>query len=180
MVACFGNDGLVRQPRFAPETLEQGVAAITVEDFRWGRCDIKSIALLANVLMKQQAADRNATEAIIVRNGEALEGASTSLFIVLDGALITPPNSTRILPGTTRDVALELSPGIIPTIVRPIRVEELRRADEIWLSAATRDIIPVSRLDDQPVGGGRPGPMWRTISQRFRELRQQLSKLPAM
>src|SRR5690606_19965185 len=91
-------------PALTDEIRRNGISAITVEDFRWGRCDIKSIALLANVLIKQTAQDAGANEALIVKDGELLEGSSTSVFVVVDGQLKTPPNSHRILPGTTRDV----------------------------------------------------------------------------
>ena len=121
-----------RCPCSATNCARNGLAAITVEDFRWGRCDIKSTALLANVLMKQHAADAGAQEAIIVRDGEVLEGSSTSIFVVSNGAVATPPNSRRILPGTTRDAALELAYGDMPVEMRRITLDELRRADEVW------------------------------------------------
>jgi D-alanine transaminase len=156
-----------------------GLSAITVEDFRWGRCDIKTTMLLANVLMKQQAAEAGAQEAIIVRDGEVLEGGSTSICLVIDGVLITPPNSHRILPGTTRDVALELAPPDIPVEVRRVSVSELRRADEVWISAATRDVLPITKIDGAPVGDGKPGPRWHAISDAFDEMRRKLAASPA-
>ena len=157
---------------------EHGLKAITVEDFRWGRCDIKSIALLANVLIKQSAEDAGANEAIIVHEGHVLEGASTSVFAVIEGVLRTPPNSHHLLPGTTRDVVLELAKDAFNCQVEPISVAELRRADEIWIAAATRDVLPVTLLDGVPVGTGRPGPLWARMSTAFNELRQRLGLLP--
>jgi D-alanine transaminase len=163
-------------PVLTAEIVERGIEAITVEDFRWGRCDIKTTALLANVLMKQQAADAGAKEAIIVRDGEVLEGSSTSLLIVAGGVIATPPNSHRILPGTTRDAALELAARLsLPVQVRRISVEEMLRADEVWLSAATRDALPITRIDGQPIGAGRPGPMWKRMSEAFVDMRAQLA-----
>ncbi len=153
----------------------EGLRAITVEDFRWGRCDIKTTALLANVLMKQQAVDAGAQEALIVRDGEVLEGSSTSVFIVRDGTLITPQNSHRILPGTTRDAALELADGLAPIEIRRIAVDELRAADEVWISAATRDVLPITRIDGRAVGSGKPGPLWQKVSAAFEQLRRQLA-----
>jgi D-alanine transaminase len=157
---------------------DQGLKAITVEDFRWGRCDIKSIALLANVLIKQDAEDAGANEAIIVRDGNVLEGASTSVFAVIDGVLRTPPNSHQLLPGTTRDVVLELARDAFDCRVTPISVAELQRAEEIWIAAATRDVLPVTVLDGKPVGTGRPGPLWKKMSAAFQDLRQRLG-MPA-
>jgi len=157
-----------------------GLSAITVEDFRWGRCDIKSTALLANVLMKQRAADAGAEEAIIVRDGDVLEGSSTSIFVVTDGQIATPPNSSRILPGTTRDVALELADGAMPVTVRRIGIDELRAADEVWISASTRDVLPVTRIDGRPVGSGKPGPLWKRMNESFDTLRARLVDTPVL
>ncbi len=166
-------------PELTATIREHGVEAITVEDFRWGRCDIKSIALLANVLIKQSAQDAGASEAIIVRDGEVLEGSSTSVFAIIDGKLKTPPNGRRILPGTTRDVVLELARDNLGCQVERIPLEDLRRAEEIWIAAATRDVLPVTKLDGAPVGNGRPGPMWGRMSQLFNDLRQKLAATPA-
>jgi D-alanine transaminase len=167
-------------PPLTDEIRANGVSAITVEDFRWGRCDIKSTALLANVLMKQRAAEAGTQEAIIVRDGDVMEGSSTSIFIVKDGKIATPPNSNRILPGTTREVALELADGTMPVTVRRIGIDELRAADEVWISAATRDVLPVTRIDGQPVGTGKPGPLWQRMNESFNALRRRLAGTPAL
>jgi D-alanine transaminase len=168
-------------PAMTPEILEHGLAAITVEDFRWGRCDIKATGLLANVLMKQQAADAGAQEAIIVRDGDVMEGSSTSIFVVTAGMLATPPNSTRILPGTTRDAALELAAAAsMPLEVRRISVAELHRADEVWLSAATRDVLPITSIDGRAVGSGKPGAQWRKMQAAFERLKTYLKGTPAL
>lgn len=165
-------------PVFTEAQRRSGLAAITVEDFRWGRCDIKSIALLPNILMKQAARDAGADEAIIVRDGQVLEGASTSVLAVIDGELRTPPDSRRILPGTTRDVALELARDGFRFRMAEITVGELARADEIWIAAATRDVLPVTRLDGCPVGSGRPGPLWERMSTLFAGLHPASGKAP--
>jgi len=167
-------------PPLTDEIRANGVSAITVEDFRWGRCDIKSTALLANVLMKQRSAEAGTQEAIIVRDGDVMEGSSTSIFVVKDGKIATPPNSNRILPGTTREVALELADGAMSVTIRRIGVEELRAADEVWISAATRDVLPVTRIDDQPVGTGKPGPLWKRMNESFDALRKRLAGTPAL
>lgn len=167
-------------PALTPEIREHGLGAITVEDFRWGRCDIKATALLANVLMKQQAADAGAQEAILIRDDEVLEGSSTSIFVVKNGALATPVNSNRILAGTTRDAALELADGQMAIEIRRIGVDELHAADEVWISAATRDVLPITRIDGKPVGSGKPGPLWQKVSAAFDELRTRLSGTPVL
>lgn len=167
-------------PVLTDELRRHGCAAITVEDFRWGRCDIKSTALLANVLMKQQAVDAGVQEAIIVHEGQVLEGSSTSVFVVHENVIATPPNGSHILPGTTRDAVLELARELLQVEVRPIRTEELATASEVWLSAATRDVLPVSRIDGQPVGSGSPGPQWRRMTDALRALRARLAGTPAL
>lgn len=167
-------------PELTPEIRERGLKAITVEDFRWGRCDIKTTALLANILMKQAAADVEAQEAIIVRDGEVLEGSSSSVFAVIDGVAVTPPNSRKVLPGTTRDAALEIAQGNIATQIRPIRSDELKRASEIWIAAATRDVVPITQLDGAPVGDGKPGPLWQTMCELFAADRQRRANSPLL
>lgn len=167
-------------PVLTPEIREKGLAAITIEDFRWGRCDIKSTALLANVLMKQQAFDAGAQEALIVRDGEVLEGSSTSIYVVNKGTAATPPNSRRILPGITRDAALELAAALMPVEVRHVSVEEMRAADEVWIAASTRDVLPITRIDGRPVGDGKPGPLWHRVSAAFVESRARLAGTPVL
>jgi D-alanine transaminase len=159
---------------------EGGITAVTLPDERWARCDIKTTALLANVLAKQQAASAGAQEAILVRDGEVKEGASMSIFALLDGTVVTPPNHPGILPGTTRDVVLELLEGLAPIDIRALRREELASAAEIWLTSATRDAVPVTVLDNRRVGDGRPGPVFRALHERFETLKRELAGTPAM
>jgi D-alanine transaminase len=154
-------------PELTQSVIDNGLSAITVEDFRWGRCDIKATTLLANILMKQQAADAGAQEAIIVRDGEVLEGSSSSVFAIFADELVTPPNSHRLLPGTTREAALRLANSFLKISVRSLSIDELRAADEIWIGAATRDVVPVCRLDSQAVGQGKPGKHWQQMRTLF-------------
>jgi D-alanine transaminase len=162
-------------PELTRENREQGFSAITVEDFRWGRCDIKSTMLLANVLMKQQASEAGTNEAIIVSDGQVLEGSSTSVFVVSAGIMATPPNSRRILPGTTRDAVLDLARGVIPSQVRAINVDELTRADEVWIASATRDVLPITKINGKTIGSGRPGPFWQQMTELFAHDRARLA-----
>jgi D-alanine transaminase len=166
-------------PVMSAEQREHGLSAITVQDFRWERCDIKATTLLANVLMKQRAAEAQAQEAILVRDGDVLEGSSTSIFIVRDGVLVTPPNSHRILPGTTRDVVLELAQRFMPAQIRRVGISELFEANEVWIAAATRDVLPITRIDGRMIGSGRPGEWWLKMSQAFLALRASLAGTPA-
>ena len=167
-------------PQWTAAQRENGFNAITVEDFRWGRCDIKSTALLANVLMKQQASERGANEAIITRDGEVLEGSSTSILVLRNGVLSTPPDSNRLLPGTTRDVAVELAAGLFRVQIRAVKVDELFQADEVWMAAATRDVLPITQIDGRAIGLGRPGPGWKQLADAFVRYRERVALTPAL
>lgn len=144
-----------------PATFEQGVSAVTRADPRWARCEIKSTALLANVLVADEARAAGAAEAILTRGGEVAEGASSNVFAVLDGVLTTPPLSPAILAGITRDAVLRLARAHdVAHAEAGIPAAALAGADEIWLTSSTREIYPVTRLDGRPIGTGRPGPVW--------------------
>jgi D-alanine transaminase len=164
-------------PQPAQQTLREGLACITASDTRWARCDIKSVALLANVLLRQLAVEAGANETILLRDGELTEASASTVHIVRGGRLITPPNSARILPGTSRGVVEELADelGIARADAR-ISEAELRAADEIWLAAATREVQPVTRLDGQPVGTGAPGPVWRRVYEAWQQLKRDPSR----
>jgi D-alanine transaminase len=165
----------------APRLLDQGVAAVTAADTRWARRDIKSTALLANVLLKKLAVDAGAYETILLEDGELTEGSSTTVHIVVQGALRTPPNGRQILPGTTRDVVGELA-SRLSIASRSVRVTEaeLRNADEIWIAFSTRGILPVTLLDGRPVGNGKPGPMFGRMHAAFIAYTRELAGTPAL
>jgi len=151
-------------PVTSAESLEQGVACITAEDTRWARCDIKSVSLLANVLLRQQSIDAGAAETILLRDGWLTDASSSTVYVAIDGQLRAPPNSSRLLPGTTRSLVEELcSAHGIPFASAPVNESQLRSADEVWLSAATRGVVAVTRLDGKPVGDGRPGRLWQRM-----------------
>lgn len=162
-----------------PEALERGLACITAEDTRWARCDVKSVALLANVLLRQLSVDAGASETILLRNGELTEASAAAVHCVVHGELRTPPRTERILPGTTRSVVEELA-GRVGLTHRSVRVTEaeLRGAEEVWLSAATRELIPVTRLDGHAVGSGAPGPVWRRLYEELQRYKQELAGQP--
>jgi len=146
------------------ETLERGIKAITLDDIRWSRCHIKAISLLPNILLRQTALDAGAAEALLIRDGYATEGAASNLFIVLDGELLTPAKGPRLLPGITRDVILELAEANgIRHREAAIRQEDLTRASEIWVTSSTKEILPVTTLDDETVGDGKPGLVFRRM-----------------
>ncbi len=157
------------------ETLQTGVAAITLDDIRWRACNIKATALLANALLRQQAKDEGAAEAILIRDGNAMEGAASNMFVVLNNVLITPPTGPLLLPGITRDLILELAEkNNMPCEERDITEAELNSADEIWLTSSTKEILPVIELDGKAVGNGKAGPIWESMIDIYQAYKIQL------
>jgi len=169
----FAMSNIIPEPD--PATLEKGVNAITLDDIRWKRCDIKAITLLANVVLRQEAHDHNAAEAILIRDGQAMEGAASNLFIVSADTIYTPPKGPQLLPGVTRDLILELSREHGLTIEeRNISEQSLNNAQEIWLTSSTREILPVTQLNGNQVGNGRPGKYWQQMIQLYRDYKKGL------
>ena len=166
-------------PRPPAEHVEHGIACVTARDTRWSRCDVKSVALLANVLLRQLACDAGAQETILLRDGFLTDASASTVHVVRDGVLRTPPDSQWILPGTTRSVVEELATRIgLEWVATAVSEAELRTADEIWLAAATREVSAVTRLDGRPVGAGVPGPVFRRIRSAFDALKLELANQP--
>ena len=166
-------------PVASAETLAKGLSCVTATDTRWARCDIKSVSLLANVLLRQLSVDANAAETILLRDGQMLEASASAVHVVIAGELRTPPQSQRILPGTTRGAVEEMAQRAgIPFRSIAVSEAELRAADEIWLSAATREAQPVTELDGKPVGAGKPGPVWRRLHEELQRYKRELAGQP--
>jgi D-alanine transaminase len=158
---------------------ENGLPAVTAQDTRWARCDIKSVSLLANVLLRQLAVDDGASECILLRDGQLTDASASSVHVVVDGEVRTPPNSWKLLPGTTRGVLEEVAGQAgVKWRSAPVSEAELRGASEILLGAATREVQPVTTLDGKPVGGGKPGPVWRKLYDAYQAYKQQLAGTP--
>lgn len=169
----------VRSLRELPDSLwETGVTAITVDDERWARCDLKTIGLLPNVLAKQKAQRRNAFEALFVRQGCLTEGSSTNVLLVREGRLISPLADNRILPGVTRAEVLRLAREAgIPVEERDVLADELSRAHEVFLASTRLEVMPVVAVDGREVGAGRPGPI---TAQLLAALRAETTKAEAL
>jgi D-alanine transaminase len=166
-------------PAASPDTLERGLSCVTAADTRWARCDIKSTALLANVLLRQLSVDATAAETILLRDGELTEASASAVHVVLGGEVLMPPNSRRILPGTTRGAVEEMAArAAIHCRVLPISEAQLRGADEVWISAATREVQPVTSIDGHAVGNGKPGPLWRRVYEELQRYKQELAGTP--
>ena len=166
-------------PQVSAEVLADGIACITAADTRWARCDVKSVALLANVLLRQESIDASAAETILLRDGELTEASASAVHVVIGNEVLTPPNSQRILPGTTRSVVEEMAARAgVPWRAAPVTEAQLRAAEEIWVSAATREVQPVTRLDGHAVGTGTPGPRWRAVYEELQRYKRELAGTP--
>jgi D-alanine transaminase len=158
---------------------ENGLPAVTATDSRWARCDIKSVSLLANVLLRQLACDVDGSEAILLRDGQLTDASASSVHVVIDGELRTPPNSWKLLPGTTRGVIEEVAERAgVKWRSAPVSEAELRGASEILLGAATREVQPVTLLDGKPIGTGKPGPVWRKLWDAYQQYKREIAGTP--
>jgi D-alanine transaminase len=166
-------------PVTSAAVLENGVTCVTAQDTRWARCDVKSVSLLANILLRQLAAEANAAETILLRDGELMEASASAVHIVTGEVIVSPPNSHKILPGTTRSAMEEVATRAgISYRSEPVSESELRSADEVWISASTREVQPVTQLDGKPVGSGKPGPVWRRIYDEWQRYKRELADQP--
>lgn len=155
--------------------LKNGITAVTLDDIRWQHCNIKAIALLPNILLRQQAVDKDAKEAILIRDGNMTEGAASNVFIVTNGVIKTPPKDNKLLPGITRDLIVELAQTHnIPIEETIISEKEFLAADEIWLTSSTKEILPVTQINEQQVGNGKPGPVWQDMFQKYQDYKETL------
>jgi len=165
-------------PAPSAELLHSGVGAVTAQDNRWLRCDIKSIALLPNVLLRQMAVDAGCAETILIRDNEFMtEGAASNIFVVKNGKLLAPPKDNLMLPGITYDVILEIAAANgIPHEVRKIAVAEVFAADELLLTSSTKEVLAITHLDGKPVGTGKPGAMFARLHKLYQEYKQQVMR----
>lgn len=158
------------------EHLERGIAGVTLDDIRWQRCDIKSVALLGAVMLRMEAKRRGADEAILLRDGRLAEGSSCALFVVKDGRVVTPPANHERLPSITRLVVGEVLAALkLPLQQREVLVDELYAADEIWIASATREAMPLTVLDGRAIGAGKAGPVWRRVFEEFQAFKKRES-----
>ena len=158
--------------------LAGGIACITAPDNRWLRCDIKSIALLPNVLLRQMAVDAGCAETVLIRDNEFMtEGAASNIFAVKNGTLLAPPKDNLMLSGITYDVILELAAASgIPCEVRRVMKEEVFAADELLLTSSTKEVLAITRLDGKPVGDGKPGPMFARLHALYQDFKRDVMR----
>jgi D-alanine transaminase len=161
----------------AAALVEGGATAVTAQDNRWLRCDIKSTSLLGNCLLRQVSAEAGAVETILFRDGKLTEASASNVFIVKGGVIATPPKSNLILPGITYDVVVELAQGNkLPIELREVTEAEVRGADEVWVSSSSKEVLAIVSLDGKPVGDGRPGPVFRRMHELYQDFKKRVMR----
>lgn len=159
---------------------ETGVSAVSAVDIRWDRCDIKAIALLPNVLLRQMAVDVGAAETILFRDGILTEGAASNIFAVEKGVILAPPKDKHMLPGITYDLVLELAEANgIPVNIGYFDEARIRAADELWITSSTKEILAITSLDGKPVGKGKPGPLFHRMYDLYQDYKKQVMRQAA-
>ncbi|TAN86594.1 MAG: D-amino acid aminotransferase [Gallionella sp.] len=171
---------MMSNPLLTPpaELLGSGIACVSAADNRWLRCDIKAIALLPNVLLRQLAIDAGCAETILIRDNKYMtEGAASNIFVVKDGKLLAPPKDNLMLPGITYDVILEIADANgIPHEVRKIAATEVFGADELLLTSSTKEVLAITRLDGKPVGDGKPGAMFARLHRLYQDFKRDVMR----
>ena len=170
---------LMSSPLVTParDLVDNGVSCITAVDYRWLKCDVKSVSLLGNCLLRQSAADAGAAEVVLFRDGCLTEASASNVFVTRNGKLLSPPKNHLILSGITYDVVLELAAASgIPIELREIPEREVRSADEIWVTSSTKEVLAVVTLDGKPVGTGTPGPLFKTVHQAFQDFKRRVMR----
>jgi len=167
------------QPLASPskEQVDNGVACITANDFRWEKCHIKSISLLGNVIARQMAADAGAVECVMFRDGFLTEASASNVFAVKGSTVLAPPMDNLILLGITYQLLVDLArAGDVKLEVRKVSEAEVRAADELWLTSSTKEVLAITTLDGKPVGSGKPGPLFRRMHALFQDYKARIGK----
>ena len=165
---------LVNPPR---ELVERGAAAVSAIDDRWHRCDIKSISLIGNCLLRQVSADVGAAETILFRDRTLTEASASNVFVVKGGVILSPSKSNLILPGITYDVIAEIAQAAgLALEYRDISEAEVRGADELWVTSSSKEVLAIVTLDGKPVADGKPGPLFRRVHALYQEIKQKVMR----
>jgi D-alanine transaminase len=168
------SNPLVNPPR---EQVDKGGAAVSAPDNRWLRCDIKSISLIGNCLLRQLSAEQGLAETILFRDGKLTEASACNVFVVKRGVVLSPPKGNLILPGITYDVVTELARANgMPLEFRDVTEAEVRAADELWVSSSSKEVFPIVELDGRKIGDGKPGPVFRRMYQLYQEFKQKVMR----
>jgi D-alanine transaminase len=161
----------------AKELVQKGAIAVSAQDNRWLRCDIKSISLIGNCLLRQLSAEAGGAETILFRDGKLTEASASNVFVVKRGVILSPAKSNLILPGVTYDVVVELARANgLPLELRDVSEAEVRGADEIWVTSSSKEVLPIVALDAAKVGDGRPGALFSRMYQLYQEFKQKVMR----
>jgi D-alanine transaminase len=170
---------MMSNPLITPsaEQIKSGVSAISSNDIRWDRCDLKAIALLPNVLLRQMAVDAGSVETILFRDGILTEGAASNIFAVENGVILGPPKDQHMLPGITYDLVLEMAEANqIPVEIGYFDEARIRKADELWITSSTKEILAIVTLDGKPIGNGKPGPIFHRMYQLYQDFKNEIMR----
>lgn len=170
---------LMANPLVTPpqQLVERGASAVSAIDDRWLHCDIKSISLIGNCLLRQVSADAGAAETILFRDGRLTEASASNVFVVKGGVILSPPKSNLILPGVTFDVVAELAQAAgLPLAFRAVSEAQVRGADEVWVTSSSKEVLAIVTLDGKPVGDGKPGPVFRRMHGLYQEFKQKVMR----
>jgi len=168
------SNPLVNPPR---EQVEKGAAAVSAEDYRWQRCDIKSISLIGNCLLRQLSAESGGAETILFRGGKLTEASASNVFAVKRGVILSPAKDHLILPGITYDVITELARANgMPMEFRDVLEAEVRAADELWVTSSSKEVLAIVELDGRRVGEGVPGPVFRRMYQLYQDFKHKVMR----
>jgi len=159
------------------EIVENGGKAVTAPDFRWHRCDLKTISLIGNCMLRQLSAEEGAVETILFRDGKLTEASASNAYTVKNGVIATPPKDNLILPGITLDVVFDIvKRGNLPIEVREISEAEVFGADEVWVSSSSKEIVAIVDLDGKTIGAGKPGPVFRKAWQLYQDFKNEVMR----
>ena len=159
------------------EVVENGGKAVSAQDFRWQRCDLKTISLIGNCMLRQLSAEEGAVETILFRDGKLTEASASNAYIVKGGVIATPPKDNLILPGITLDVVFDIvKRANLPMEVREIAEAEVFGADEVWVTSSSKEIVAIVDLDGKTIGTGKPGPVFRKAWQLYQDFKSEVMR----
>jgi len=159
------------------EVVENGAKAVSAQDFRWQRCDLKTISLIGNCMLRQLSAEEGAVETILFRDGKLTEASASNAYIVKDGVIATPPKDNLILPGITLDVVFDIvKRANLPMEVREIAEAEVFGADEVWVTSSSKEIVAIVDFDGKTIGTGKPGPVFRKAWQLYQDFKSEVMR----
>jgi D-alanine transaminase len=159
------------------EQVQKGGSAVSAADNRWLRCDIKSISLIGNCLLRQLSAEQGLAETILFRDGKLTEASACNVFVVKRGVIHSPPKGNLILPGITYDVVTELARANgMPIEFRDVTEAEVRAADEVWVTSSSKEVFPIVELDGKKIGDGKPGPAFKRMHQLYQDFKREVMR----